>query len=61
MFDVATANMLMELLAIKLYEHDRPSLLPGDSPRCWGELCEEDRDIFRDMTKRVAQGDNAYG
>jgi hypothetical protein len=44
---------LIELLAIKLYEHDHqdgmyPSV-DGHRMNAWMKLCDEDRQIYRDM------------
>jgi hypothetical protein len=47
---------IIELLAIKLYEHDTFSYAPkgktwpSDRP-CWRLVCDEDRDVYRDMAR----------
>ena len=60
MYDIGAANIRRELLAIKLFEHDRPPVRIGQEPRCWGLLSEEDRDLYRRMTTRVARGEDPY-
>lgn len=45
------ANALIELLAIKLYEHDHQGKWPvkdGGNPS-WMALPDEDRQIYRDL------------
>lgn len=53
-------NPLIELLAIKLYEHDHGSgYFPppdGSAMNNWFRLCEEDRQIYRD----IASGKNSF-
>lgn len=47
---------LIELLAIKLYEHDTFSYAPkgktwpSDRP-CWRMVCEDDRQLYRSMAR----------
>lgn len=46
---------LIELLAIKLYEHDsiggKSSKSPGEDRDCWKKVDEEDREFWRQMAK----------
>lgn len=50
------ADPLIELLAIKLYEHDtfshapKGATWPSDRP-CWSGVCEEDRNLYRAMAR----------
>jgi hypothetical protein len=52
------SDPLVELLAIKLYEHDtlgngdaRWPSPPGFSRDCWAATCEEDREVYRGMAR----------
>lgn len=47
------SDPLIELLAIKLYEHTAlSSKRDWPTPRtCWGDCDEEDREIFRAMAR----------
>ena len=41
---------IIELLAMKLYEHDNYyGMTPHDTKSSWLVICEEDRQIYRDM------------
>jgi hypothetical protein len=50
---ITITKPLIELLAIKLYEHDHDSgYYPppeGSAMTSWFKLCEEDRQIYRDF------------
>jgi len=53
---------LIELLAIKLHEHDRqdgkwPGIRPGWESPSWMSIAEEDREIYRE----IARGNKPIG
>ena len=45
-------RMLVEILAIKLYEHDHDTFPPSFP---WSSMCVEDREIYRDMARALAE------
>lgn len=57
-------ELLIELLAIKMYEHDNsqgnwpPS--PGWSQTTWRRLHRDDRQIYRDMIARASNPEGMY-
>lgn len=44
-------RLLVELLAIKLYEHDHKNWPVGHSTSAWNVLPASDKQIYRDMIK----------
>lgn len=51
---------LIELLAIKLYEHDCQDTFPPKSLTGWLAMPEEDRELYRDIARGAADlPDNA--
>lgn len=44
-------NPIIELLAIKLYEHDSTTGIwpPKGNYTCWAKLCDSDKELYRLM------------
>jgi hypothetical protein len=53
-------DILIELLAIKLYEHDHQGLFPPRSATAWMQCTEEDREIYRDKIKMAGTPQHLY-
>lgn len=47
-------DILIEILAIKLYEHDAGARTwPHSGATAWNFLGDEDRDLYRDVVKKA--------
>ena len=51
-------RMLVEILAIKLYEHDHATFPPAKGRVPWSSMCVEDREIYRDKARALADSRN---